>query len=146
VEIVAGASIDPTRLTFEIAETAAVVNLERARRFAQQVADLGCRLALDDFGVGFGSFHYLKHLPFHDVKIDGAFVQDLATSATDQHTVRAIVTIANGLRKATTAEHVSDGLTLDLLREMGVDRAQGYYVGRPQPAVVAPPQVAGVAH
>jgi EAL domain-containing protein (putative c-di-GMP-specific phosphodiesterase class I) len=99
---------------------------------------------LDDFGVGFGSFHYLKHLPFDGVKIDGDFVHELATSATDQHTVRAIVTIANGLRKATTAEHVSDGVTLDLLRAMGVDRAQGYYVGRPQPAVAGEPRTAAV--
>jgi diguanylate cyclase (GGDEF)-like protein/PAS domain S-box-containing protein len=144
-EIVGTAGVDPSRLTFELAEADAVVDLDRSRQFAERMNGLGCRLALDDFGAGFGSFHYLQRLPFDDVKIDGAFVQDLATSATDQHTVRAIVTIAGGLRKATVAEHVTDGVTLELLRDLGVDRAQGYYVGRPRPATVAPPVTAAVA-
>jgi EAL domain-containing protein (putative c-di-GMP-specific phosphodiesterase class I) len=131
---VANAPIDPTRLVFEVTETTAIVNVERARRFARRLADLGCQFALDDFGAGFGSFYYLKHLPFDCVKIDGDFVKELPSSPPDQLTVQAIVRIASGLGKETVAEYVQDEDTLALLREFGVDFAQGYHVGRPRPA------------
>jgi diguanylate cyclase (GGDEF)-like protein/PAS domain S-box-containing protein len=125
--------IDPTRLTFEITETAAVGNFELARTFATRLADLGCRLALDDFGSGFGSFYYLKHLPFDCVKIDGDFIRNLPTSRPDLLTVQAIVQISRGLGKDVTAEFVEDGRTLRMLGELGVDYAQGYHIGRPSP-------------
>jgi len=128
------APIDPTRVVFEITETAAIGNMERARRFARRLADLGCQFALDDFGAGFGSFYYLKHLPFDCVKIDGDFIRALPTSETDQLTVKAIVDIARGLGKTTIAEAVGDDATLALLREYGVDFAQGFHVARPRPA------------
>lgn len=139
VDRVRTASIDPTRLTFEVTETAAIVNIERARQFARRLADLGCRFALDDFGSGFGSFYYLKHLPFDLVKIDGDFIRDLPRSRADQLTVQAIVQIASGLGKQTVAEFVGDEETMRLLREYGVDYAQGYYIGKPRPA--CPPAI-----
>ena len=96
---VRNARIDPRALTFEVTETEAIVNIDRARLLSQQLSSLGCQFALDDFGSGFGSFYYLKHLPFDVVKIDGDFIKALSTSKTDQLTVQAIVTIARGLGK-----------------------------------------------
>jgi len=136
---ITNAPIDPTRVVFEITETAAIGNFDRARRFARRLADLGCQFALDDFGAGFGSFYYLKHLPFDCVKIDGDFIRRLPDSPTDQLTVKAIVDIARGLGKETIAEAAGDAATLALLRDYGVDYAQGFYVARPRPAVVAGP-------
>jgi EAL domain-containing protein (putative c-di-GMP-specific phosphodiesterase class I) len=120
-------------LCFEVTETAAVVNVERARQFARRIAELGCEFALDDFGAGFASFYYLKHLPFDMLKIDGEFVKDLARSKTNQLVVKAVVDIARGLGKRTCAEFVEDAETLELLRGMGVDFAQGYHIAKPAP-------------
>ena len=124
---------DGRGLCFEVTETAAVVNIDRARHFASLVAELGCEFALDDFGAGFASFYYLKHLAFDLLKIDGEFVTDLATSRTNQLVVKAVVDIARGLGKRTIAEFVEDAETLELLRGMGVDFAQGFYVAKPAP-------------
>jgi diguanylate cyclase (GGDEF)-like protein len=123
--------IDPHALIFEVTETAAIVNIEKARRFAERLGELGCAFALDDFGAGFGSFYYLKHLPFDYLKIDGDFIRQLPTSKADQLTVKAIVQIAHGLGKRTVAEFVGDEQTLRLLGRFGVDYAQGYYTGKP---------------
>jgi EAL domain-containing protein (putative c-di-GMP-specific phosphodiesterase class I) len=125
--------IDPTQLIVEVTETAAIVNIERARRLSRRLGDLGCHFALDDFGSGFGSFYYLKHLPFDFVKIDGDFIRSLASDHTDQLTVQAIVRIAAGLGRETIAEFVQDEETLALLRQYGVDHAQGYHLGAPAP-------------
>ena len=130
---VRNAPIDPTCLIFEVTETAAIANIGRARSLAHDLADLGCQFALDDFGSGFGSFYYLKHLPFDVVKIDGDFIKELPATRTDQLTVQAIVQIARGLGKTTTAEFVGDEATVKLLREFGVNYAQGFHVGRPEP-------------
>ncbi len=124
---------DGRGLCFEVTETAAVVNIDRARQFASTVAGLGCEFALDDFGAGFASFYYLKHLAFDLLKIDGEFVTDLANSLTNKLVVKAVVDIARGLGKRTIAEFVEDEETLELLRGMGVDFAQGFYVAKPAP-------------
>jgi EAL domain-containing protein (putative c-di-GMP-specific phosphodiesterase class I) len=116
-----------------VTETAAVVNIDRARQFARRIAELGCEFALDDFGAGFASFYYLKHLAFDLLKIDGEFVTDLANSVTNQLVVKAVVDIARGLGKRTIAEFVEDAETLELLRGMGVDFAQGYHIAKPAP-------------
>lgn len=123
----------PGSLVFEVTETAAIVNLDCARAFAATLAELGYELALDDFGAGFGSFYYLKRLPFDYLKIDGDFIRQLTTSHQDQLVVRAIVEIAKGLGKRTVAEFVGDEETMELLRQLGVDDGQGFYIGRPAP-------------
>ena len=131
------AGVDPAGLVFEMTETAAIVNVERAKEFAVSVRELGCEFAIDDFGAGFASFYYLKHLAFDYLKIDGEFVKDLPANATNQLLVRALVQIAKGLGKSTIAEFVTDAATLDLLRTLGVDYAQGFHVARPRPIDVA---------
>ncbi|MBJ7472284.1 MAG: EAL domain-containing protein, partial [Solirubrobacteraceae bacterium] len=122
---------DPASLIFEITETAAIANLASAAALAERLTSLGCRFALDDFGVGFGSFYYLKRLPLHYIKIDGDFIQSLTRSQTDQHVTKAIVDVAQGMGLKTIAEFVEDAETLDLLRTYGVDYAQGFHIGRP---------------
>jgi EAL domain-containing protein (putative c-di-GMP-specific phosphodiesterase class I) len=125
--------VSPERLIFEVTETAAVGNMATAASFSEHLAELGCRFALDDFGAGFGSFYYLKHLPFDFLKIDGEFVKHCTTSHTDRLLIQAVVDIARGLGKKTVAEIVHDDETVDLLSQLGVDYGQGYYLGRPQP-------------
>ena len=126
--------IDPGRLVIEVIEQTAVANLDATRRFAQRVMELGCQFALDDFGAGFGSFYYLKYLPFDYLKIDGDFIHSLPANRTDQLVVQAVADIARGLGKRTIAEFVGDDDTLALLQDCGVDLAQGYHLGRPGPA------------
>jgi diguanylate cyclase (GGDEF)-like protein len=125
--------VDATQLVFEVTETAAIGNIEAARSFAEQLAELGCRFALDDFGAGFGSFYYLKHLPFDFIKIDGEFVRHLVNDDTDRLVVSAVVDLARGLGKRTIAEFVGDEATVCALRELGVDYLQGFHLGRPAP-------------
>ena len=125
--------VDPRRLVFEITETAAVANIPLARRFAERLTQLGCRFALDDFGAGFGSFYYLKHLPFDYLKIHGEFISGCLGNRTDQLVIDAVVRIARGLGKQTVAEFVSDPQLEAFVRSQGVDHAQGFHVGRPVP-------------
>ena len=125
--------VDPGRLVIEIIEQTAVGNLDETRRFAQALHHLGCRFALDDFGAGFGSFYYLKYLPFDYLKIDGDFIHSLPANRTDQLVVQAVADIAHGMGKRTIAEFVGDDDTMSLLRDCGVDLAQGYHLGRPAP-------------
>lgn len=121
----------PQRLIFEITETAAVADFAAARTFMQAVRELGCVFSLDDFGVGFSSFYYVKHLPVDYVKIDGSFIRTLADSPDDQVFVRALAEVARGFGKKTVAEFVEDERILALLRAFGVDYAQGYFIGKP---------------
>ena len=121
----------PGAITFEITETAAIRNFETAAAFADRLTEFGCEVAIDDYGVGFGPFYYLKHLPFDLIKIDGDFIRDLPRNDADQLTVKAIVEIARGLGKKTIAEYVEEPSTVGLLRELGVDLAQGFHLGKP---------------
>ncbi|HVV89703.1 MAG TPA: EAL domain-containing protein [Solirubrobacterales bacterium] len=122
---------DPTRCTFEITQTARAEDLETAASFADRLTEFGCEVAIDDYGAGFGPFEYLKRFPFDVIKIDGAFIRDLASNEADQLTVQAIVGIAQGLGKTTIAEFVEDEETTTMLRAYGVDMAQGYHLGVP---------------
>jgi len=123
--------VDPSRLVLEVTETAAISDMARARALCEGAQALGCAVALDDFGVGFGSFSHLKHLPFRYLKIDGDFIRGLPASPRDQLLVRALVEMARGMGKQTIAEFVGDEATMRLLRSYGVDYAQGFEVGRP---------------
>jgi diguanylate cyclase (GGDEF)-like protein/PAS domain S-box-containing protein len=125
--------VSATQLIFEVTETTAVGNITAARAFARRLGELGCRFALDDFGAGFGSFYYLKHLPFDFIKIDGEFVRNCATDPNDRLVIAAVVQLARGMGKRTIGEFVSDHATLVALRELGVDYAQGFHLGRPAP-------------
>jgi diguanylate cyclase (GGDEF)-like protein/PAS domain S-box-containing protein len=123
--------INPAHLIFEITETAIVENMVDAQNFINLLKAIGCRFALDDFGVGFASFSYLKHLHVDYLKIDGSFIKDLPHSPVDRHLVKAIAEIANGMEKYTIAECVENEETMQLLRNFGVHYAQGYYIGHP---------------
>jgi diguanylate cyclase (GGDEF)-like protein/PAS domain S-box-containing protein len=125
------ANTDPTNLTFEITETAMINEFQAASAFVAAIRELGCELALDDFGTGFGSFTYLKHLPARYLKIDMEFVRAIDSDPTDREIVRSIVGIAHTLGKETIAEGVESAEALQTLRELGVDYAQGFYLGRP---------------
>ena len=129
-------SIDPSRVCFEITETAAIAKLSAAEKFIAALTRMGCQFALDDFGAGFSSFAYLKHLPVDKLKIDGAFVQGMANSQIDQAMVQSMNQVAHALGKQTIAEYVEDAATLELLREYGVDYAQGNYIGKPREALM----------
>jgi EAL domain-containing protein (putative c-di-GMP-specific phosphodiesterase class I) len=123
---------DPSCITFEITETAAIHNFDTAAAFADRLMEFGCQVAIDDYGAGFGPFYYLKHLPFDLIKIDGDFVRNMPRSDADQLTVQAIVGIARGLGKQTIAEFVQDENTARMLRGYGVDMAQGFHLGMPR--------------
>jgi EAL domain-containing protein (putative c-di-GMP-specific phosphodiesterase class I) len=120
-------------LVLEVTETAAVADMDEAQRFAARLSELGCSFALDDFGAGFGSFYYAKHLPFDYLKIDGEFVRNCRSSRVDQVVIDSVVELARGLGKRTVAEFVQDEESAQFLRESGVDFGQGYHLGRPRP-------------
>jgi EAL domain-containing protein (putative c-di-GMP-specific phosphodiesterase class I) len=124
--------VAPERLVVEVTETAAIGDMRRAQTFCEGVHTLGSSVALDDFGAGFGSFQYLKQLPFRYLKIDGDFIRTLPSSHKDQLVVQALVSVARGMGKQTIAEYVGDEPTMRLLRGYGVDYAQGFEVGRPR--------------
>jgi diguanylate cyclase (GGDEF)-like protein/PAS domain S-box-containing protein len=127
--------INPNRLVFELTETAALADVNAAIDLMSELQSLGCRFALDDFGVGFSSFYYLRELPLDIVKIDGSFIKNLTTNTKDQVFVKALTEMATALGKDTVAEFVEDEATLKLLTELGVVYAQGYYIGKPSPEI-----------
>ncbi len=135
-ELLDDANIDPSRVCFEITETAAIAKLSEAAKFIAALKSMGCQFALDDFGAGFSSFAYLKNLPVDKLKIDGAFVQGMANSQIDQAMVQSMNQVAHALGKQTIAEYVEDAATLELLRDYGVDYAQGNYLGKPREALM----------
>ncbi len=137
-EEMVAAGADPSNLIFELTETALLDDIAAGEEFAAGVAEIGCGLALDDFGTGFASLTYLRVLPAGYLKIDIEFVRDLTHSETNQHLVRSIVHLARGLNKKTIAEGVENEEILALLRCFGVDYAQGFYLGRPEPVDGAP--------
>jgi diguanylate cyclase (GGDEF)-like protein len=130
-DALASAGVAPEVLCFEITETSAVANLDRAAAFMESMRQLGCRFALDDFGVGMSSLTYLKRLPVDYLKIDGSFVRDMLTDTSDRATVQMINHLAHMAGKQTIAEFVETPAILAALTEIGVDYAQGYAVARP---------------
>lgn len=133
IESINQSGVHPSRLGFEITETAAVRGMMVAERWIRRLKALGCPFALDDFGIGFASFSYLQFLPVDVVKIDGSYVRNLDTNPTHRALVQAMNTVAHTLGKRTVAEFVENSAILDILRELEIDAGQGYYLGRPRP-------------
>jgi diguanylate cyclase (GGDEF)-like protein len=129
-------NVEPSRLVIEITETVAVADIAGAERLMRKIKELGCHFALDDFGVGFSSFFYLKQLPVDIVKLDGMFVRQLPHSKEDQIFVKALNDMAHGLGKQTVAEFVENEQILQMLIQYGVDYAQGYHIGKPLPDIL----------
>lgn len=130
------AGVAPSRLLVELTETAAVTDLHDARRFIEALQRMGCGVCLDDFGTGFSSFAYLRHLQVDAIKIDGLFIRDLPKDQENQLFVRTIVALARGLHQTTIAECVEDEESLTILRSLGVDYVQGFHLGAPQARVM----------
>lgn len=120
-------------LCFEITETAAIGNLTDALKLIEGVRRFGCRIALDDFGSGLSSFAYLKNLPVDILKIDGSFIRDIASDPIDLAIVQSIQEVALAMDKITIAEFVENREILETLKQIGVDYAQGFYLGYPEP-------------
>lgn len=120
-------------LCFEITETVAVNNFGRVREVMQSIKRFGCQFALDDFGSGMSSFSYLKNLPVDYLKIDGTLVRNIVADAADFAMVEAITRVGGALGLKTIAEFVETEATLQRLRDIGVDYAQGYVIHRPEP-------------
>lgn len=136
----------PRSICFEITETAAIANFDKAARFFGEMKSLGCLFSLDDFGAGMSSFGYLKHLPVDFIKIDGSFVKDIAHDPVAVAMVRAINDVGHVMGKKTIGEFVDGELVLGVLREIGVDFAQGHWISPPSPfpaklPVATPPPV-----
>jgi len=121
------------KLCFEITETAAIANLEAATRFMSRLKKMGCQFALDDFGSGLSSFAYLRTLPVDFLKIDGFFVKNIASDPIDRAMVMAINEVGRVMGKKTIAEYADSEAVLAVLRDIGVDYAQGYAVEHPRP-------------
>jgi PAS domain S-box-containing protein len=132
-DAVAEHGAEPGRMVVELTETAIMRDESVAGTFIERVGALGCEVALDDFGTGFGGFGYLKSLPVDYLKIDVEFVRDLQTNLASRHVVQAVVGLAAAFGHRTVAEGVEDDGTLEVIRAMGVDLAQGYGIGRPAP-------------
>jgi len=125
--------LPPSQVTFEITETALINNIDTARNFMTAVRKAGHALILDDFGTGLSSFNYLKQFPVDGLKIDGSFIRHIKDNAVDRIIVEAINEIAHKLGVKTVAEFVEDAETLEIVRTIGIDQAQGYVIGRPVP-------------
>jgi diguanylate cyclase (GGDEF)-like protein len=124
-------------ICFEITETAAIANFDKATQLIRELKWLGCGFSLDDFGSGMSSFGYLKHLPVDHLKIDGAFVRNIAQDRIDRAMVEAINKVGHMMGISTIAECVETPETLNILREIGVDYAQGYAIARPRPYILS---------
>ncbi len=126
--------IDPASVVFEVTETASIYDLDRAISFITGLREMGCRISLDDFGIGFTSFLYLREMQVDYIKIAGSFIKGLEKNLNDQLFVKAITDVARGMKIETIAEFVETSATLGSLRKYGIDYAQGYLVGRPAPS------------
>jgi diguanylate cyclase (GGDEF)-like protein/PAS domain S-box-containing protein len=125
-------SVDPAQLCFEITETAVIGNLPRAQEFIARLRTLGCRFSLDDFGSGLSSFAYLRTLQVDYLKIDGVFIRDIARNDVNRALVKAINEVGHVMGIRTVAEYVEDRVTLDAVRLLGIDFAQGHAIGKAQ--------------
>ena len=129
--------IEPGRVVLELTEREGVRNLSRLQRFVEELRREGFGFAVDDFGSGFSSFQFVRSLPVDYIKIEGEFVRNMAEDASDRAFVVTIATLAQELGLRTVAEFVESGTVLEAAREIGIDYAQGFHVGRPGPELCA---------
>ena len=130
---ITNAGLSPDCLCFEITESTAIRSFELAEQFVRSVQQIGCSVALDDFGAGYCSFGYLESLPVDLIKLDGRFIRNLCQSPLNEAIVKAVVSIADVIHAETVAEFVQDDMTLARLAELGVTYAQGFGVSQPEP-------------
>ncbi|HXD55691.1 MAG TPA: EAL domain-containing protein [Solirubrobacteraceae bacterium] len=130
-------------LIFEMTETAIVEDEHAAHAFAERLHAIGCGVALDDFGTGYASLSYLKQMPVDHLKLDIEFVRDVVENQASRHVIQAVVALARDFHLQTVGEGVEDAATLEVLRELGVDFAQGYYLARPGPFIERPGDLDG---
>lgn len=140
-DLLEGSGLPANKICFEIAEAALASNLQHAQRFIEILKERGCRFALDDFGSGVSCFNYLKTLPVDYIKIDGCYVRNITSNAVDYALVDSINQLAHVVGIHTIAESVADEATLELLRKIGVDYAQGFIIDKPRPLETLPQTV-----
>ena len=127
------AHVEPNRVMIEITETTAIANVQKANSFISRVRDIGCTIALDDFGAGFSSFAQLRDLPADFIKLDGSFIHNVDQEPDNKCLIEAMVNVGRGLGKKTIAEWVENQDVLDIVTELGVDLVQGYHIAAPAP-------------
>lgn len=132
IEAVREKGFDAKRLIFEITETAVIADMDKAKQIADSIIEYGFRFAVDDFGAGFSSLYYLKQLPISYVKLDRSLVINISKNKSERDFVNAITTMVHAFGKQVVAEGVEDNATFSILKEIGVDFLQGYYIGRPR--------------
>ena len=130
-EILESSTVSPEKITFEITETAAAEDMAFVGKFIKKIKEMGCKFSLDDFGTGYSSYSYLKSLNIDYLKIDGAFIKDITTSETDAAMVKSMNEIGHSLGLETIAEYVENDEIQEVVREIGVDYAQGWGVQKP---------------
>ena len=133
VNLIDESGVPPNKICFEITETSAIGNFERAVAFINILRGMGCHFALDDFGSGMSSFSYLKNLSVDFLKIDGSYVRDIVNDPVDHAMVEAVNQIGHAMGMKTIAEFVEEPATLGMLTKIGVDFAQGYCIAKPEP-------------
>ena len=126
-------NINPSKICFELTETAAVSHYIKAKHYLEKISALGCKIALDDFGSGMSSLAYLRDLPLDIVKIDGSFIQGIVEDPVNRTIVKSVKEVANLLNLAVIAECVETEAQYKILKEQGIDLAQGFFIGRPIP-------------
>lgn len=132
-ELIDSSDVPANKLCFEITENGAIADMQKTISFIQALSARGCRFSLDDFGSGMTSFSYLKQLPVNYIKIDGSFIQMMSSSLVDFEMVRFTNDISHMMGRKTIAEYVTDSAILASLKAIGVDFAQGYWIGKPRP-------------
>jgi diguanylate cyclase (GGDEF)-like protein/PAS domain S-box-containing protein len=137
LDLIENSKLKPSRLTIEITETALIGNLATAGRIVEKLRSTGCKIALDDFGAGLSSFGYLRNFKVDFIKIDGSFVKNMLRSPVDLVIVKSINQIAHELQAQTVGEFVENDATFEILKELKIDFAQGYAMGRPEPIEAA---------
>ncbi len=133
VDLLDHTGVSPSKLCFEMSESAVINNLDQARRFINVLHGMGCQFAMDDFGSSIGSFSNLKQLSIDYLKINGAYTRDLELNEINRELVTAAIRLAKRLDFRVVAEQVEDHESFEAMREMGIDFVQGYIVERPHP-------------